>query len=117
MDFLERFDTRDLPFHYVSFFQGNAFVLLRNLDPRSGLAKGRRCSAKEVHNGTVVGEFGDGAERTLARIPKEKVTKEMKFRRWQIAVRLVFAGTVHRSQGMTRFSARCRLSKAILGAW
>jgi hypothetical protein len=34
-------------------------------------------------------------------IPIEKVTNEMTFERWKLTVRLVFAGTIHRSQGMT----------------
>jgi flagellar hook protein FlgE len=35
----------------------------------------------------VVVEFDDGSERTLARIPMEKVTNGMRFQRWQIPLR------------------------------
>jgi hypothetical protein len=101
VDFIERFDTPDLPVHRLVLFAGDALVLLRNLDTRVGLAKGRRCSVKQLRQRTIVVEFDDGSERTLARIPMEKVTNGMKFQRWQIPVRLMFAGTVHRSQGMT----------------
>jgi hypothetical protein len=101
IDFIEKFDTPDLPPHRLSFFKGDALILLRNLDTRSGLAKGRRCFVKKLLNRTVVVQFDDGTKRALTRIPIEKVTNGMRFRRWQIPVRLVFAGTVHRFQGMT----------------
>jgi hypothetical protein len=40
----------------------------------------------------------------------EKVTNGMRFKRWQLPLRLMFAGTVHRSQGMTlgRVVVDCR---------
>jgi hypothetical protein len=46
-----------------------------------------------------------GEELTLPRIPMKKVSHGMKFARWQVPLRLIFAGTVHRSQGMTLHKA------------
>jgi hypothetical protein len=101
IDFIEKLDTPDLPMHAITFFRGDAFVLLRNIDTRSGMAKGRRCFALALLHRAVVVKFDDGVERTLTRIPMEKVTNGMKFQRWQIPLKLVFAGTVHRAQGTT----------------
>jgi hypothetical protein len=101
MDFLQQLDTPDLPLHVLRLFAGDALMVLRNLDPASGLAKGRRCSAKQLRNRTVVIGLDNGEERTLTRMPMEKVTNGMRFKRWQIPLRLMYAGTVHRSQGMT----------------
>jgi hypothetical protein len=101
IDFIEKIDTLDMPVHCLSLLEGDPLILLRNLDTSSGLAKGRRCTAKALRHYTLVVEFDDGTQRVLGRVPIEKVTNGMKFQRWQIPVRLVFAGTVHRSQGMT----------------
>jgi hypothetical protein len=54
-----------------------------------------------MRNRTVVLQFDDGDTRALTRIPMEKQSNGMKFVRWQLPLRLLFAGTVHRSQGMT----------------
>jgi hypothetical protein len=98
LDFIERIETADVPLHCLSLFKGNALALLRNLNTRSGLARGRQCSAREQRNRTLVVEFDEGSETTLGRMPMEKVTNGMRFPRWQIPVKLVFVGTVHRSQ-------------------
>jgi hypothetical protein len=50
---------------------------------------------------TVVARLDNGQEITFPRIPMEKDSNGLKFVRWQIPLRLVFAGTVHRSQEMT----------------
>jgi hypothetical protein len=99
-DFIEKLDLPDLPPHHLRLFEGDCLVLMRNRDTSLGLAKGRRCTAKEVRNRTLV-VCSDGREITLTRMPMGKVTNGMKFKRWQIPVRLIFAGTVHRSRGMT----------------
>jgi hypothetical protein len=100
-DFLEHLDAPDLPVYALCLYEGDPLVLLRNLDTSLGLAQGRRCSAKFIRNRTVVVCFDQGEERTLTRVPLEKVTNGMNFKRWQVPLRLMYAGTVHRSQGMT----------------
>jgi hypothetical protein len=75
--------------------------LLRNIDTGYGLAKGKRCITIAMRGMTVVVQLDTGQEVTFPRIPMEKDSNGLKFVRWQIPLRLVFAGTVHRSQGMT----------------
>jgi hypothetical protein len=101
VDFIERIDTPDLPPNDIELLKGDPFILLRNIDTRSGLAKGRRCHAMEMRNRTVVLQFDGNETRALTRIPMEKTSNGMKFARWQLRLRLLFAGTVDRSQGMT----------------
>jgi hypothetical protein len=101
IDFIERMETPDLPPNQIHILHGDPFILLRNMDTRSGLAKGRRCRAIQMRNRTIVVEFDNHETRTLTRIAMEKTSNGMKFIRWQIPLRLVFAGTAHRSQGMT----------------
>jgi hypothetical protein len=101
LDFIEKIDTPDLPPNDIHILEGDPFILLRNMDTRSGLAKGRRCRALRMRNRTVVLWFDDDQTRAITRIPMEKTSNGMKFVRWQVPLRLLFAGTVHRSQGMT----------------
>jgi ATP-dependent exoDNAse (exonuclease V) alpha subunit len=98
---IEKIDAPDLPPHDILILEGDLLILLRNLDDRAGLAKGRRCRAIQMKNRTVVVQFDDDETRILTRIPMEKTSNGMKFVRFQLLLRLVFAGTVHRSQGMT----------------
>jgi hypothetical protein len=46
-------------------------------------------------------QFEGGETRALTRIPMEKTSNGMKSIRCQLPLPLIFAGTVHRSQGMT----------------
>jgi ATP-dependent exoDNAse (exonuclease V) alpha subunit len=101
MDFIEKLETPDLPPNELFLLQGEPLLLLRNINTRIGLAKGRRCNADELGARNVVVRFDDGHRHTLPRIPMDKSSNGMKFSRWQVPLKLVFAGTVHRSQGMT----------------
>jgi hypothetical protein len=100
-DFIERIDTPELPPNDLRKLEGDPFILLRNIHTHSGLAKGRRCRVVEMRNRTVVVQLDDNETRALTRIPMEKTSNGMQFVRWQFPLRRVFAGTVHRSQGMT----------------
>jgi hypothetical protein len=101
VDFPERLDIPDFPLYALTLSKGDLLVLLRNLDPAGRLAKGRRCSAQDLRNRALVISLEDGNQRTLTRIPLEKVSNGMRFKWWQVPLRLIFPGTVHRSQGMT----------------
>jgi hypothetical protein len=101
IDFTEKIDTPDLPSNDIPIVEGDPFVLARNINTRSGLVKGRRCHAIQIKNRTVVFQFEDGETRALTRIPMEKTSNGMKSIRGQLPLRLLFAGTVHSSQGMT----------------
>jgi hypothetical protein len=50
---------------------------------------------------TPVPQFGHDDTRVLTRIPTEKTSNRMKVIRWQLPSTLLFAGRVHRYQGMT----------------
>jgi ATP-dependent exoDNAse (exonuclease V) alpha subunit len=101
IDFIEKIDRPDLPPNDIPILEGDPFVLIRNIDTRPGLLKGRLCCAIQIKNRTVVFQFEDGETRALMRIPMEKTSNGMKFIRCQLPLRLIFAETVHRSQGMT----------------
>jgi hypothetical protein len=96
IDFIEKTDAPDLPSNDIPILEGDPFILIRNTDTRSRRVNGRRRHAIQIKNRTVDGEI-----RALTRIPMEKTSNGMKFIRCQLPLRLIFLGTVHRSQGMT----------------
>jgi hypothetical protein len=98
---IETTDTPDLPPTEFDVLLGDPCILLRNIDTGHGLARGRRCIAIAMRGMTVVVQLDNGQEVTFPRIPMEKESNGLKFVRWQIPLRSVFAGTVHRCQGMT----------------
>jgi hypothetical protein len=59
IDSIERIDTLDLPQNDIRILEGDPFILLRNIDTRDGLAKGRRCRVIQMRNRTVVLQFDD----------------------------------------------------------
>jgi hypothetical protein len=67
---------------------------------RFGFIKGRRCRAMQMKNRTVVFQFKNGEAMSLTEISMEKTSSGMKFIGRQLLWRLIFAETVHRSQGM-----------------
>jgi hypothetical protein len=101
LDFIHRLESPDLPSSELKLFQGDPLLLFRNVNTPAGLAKGRRCNAVNMHGSAVQVEFDDGQAATFGRIPMEKRVHGVKFLRWQVPLKLVFSGTVHRSQGMT----------------
>jgi hypothetical protein len=54
MDFIEKIDTHDRPSNDIALLEEDPFVLIRNIDTRSGLVKGRRCRAIQIKNRIVV---------------------------------------------------------------
>jgi hypothetical protein len=48
IEFVERIDTVDLPPNNIHILEGALFILLRNIDTWSGLAKRRRCRAIQM---------------------------------------------------------------------
>jgi hypothetical protein len=101
IDFIETIDTPDLPPTDIHILEGDPFILIRNIDTRSGLVKGQRCRATQIKNRTVAFQFEDSETRALTRLPMEKTSNGTKFIPCQLLFRLIFPGTVHRSQGMT----------------
>jgi hypothetical protein len=85
--------------------EGDRCLLFRNMSCASGLVKGWKCSALGVHEPLAAGRLDIGQELTLSHIPMEKISNGMQFSRWQMPTKLICAGTVHRSQGITFESA------------
>jgi hypothetical protein len=81
---IESIEAPDLSPKEIHILEGDRFILLRNIDTRSGLAKGRRWRALELRNRTVVLQFDDDEKRSLTRIPMEKTSNGMKFVPWQL---------------------------------
>jgi hypothetical protein len=50
IDFIEKIDTPDLPSNDIPIFEGDPFVLITNIDTRSGFLKGRRCRVIQIKN-------------------------------------------------------------------
>jgi hypothetical protein len=111
IDYIEALDTPDLPPSQFELLKGDVLLLLRNINTRAGLAKGKRCVATEMGQMTVVVCFDEDRFFTFARIRMEKTFNGVSFVRWQVPLKLVYAGTVHRSQGMTleRAVVDCRV--------
>jgi hypothetical protein len=101
IDYVERLECPDLPPTELELFAGDVLLLLRHVNTRAGLAKGRRCLARAMGHLTLVVSFGPEAEYTFGPIRMEKKLNGAEFVRWQVPFRLMYAGTVHRSQGMT----------------
>jgi hypothetical protein len=68
LEFIKMTDTSDLPPNDIDTFEGDRFILLRDIDTRPGLAKGRRCPALQMKNRTGVFRFDDDEARNSTRI-------------------------------------------------
>jgi hypothetical protein len=101
MDYIEDVDLPDLPPSQLELLEGDALMLLRNINTRAGLAKGKRCRAQDMGLMTVVVRFENGQECTFGRVRMEKTLDGVTFVRCQVPFRKVYAGTVHRAQGRT----------------
>jgi hypothetical protein len=101
MDYIEDVDLPDLPPSQLELLEGDALMLLRNINTRAGLAKGKRCRTRDMGMMTVVVRFENEEECTFGRVRMEKKLDGITFVRCQVPFRKVYAGTVHRAQGRT----------------
>jgi hypothetical protein len=101
IDFIQKVEVPDLPSHMLNLYKGDPCFLLQNISTASGLVKRRRCWAVNLNKRVAVVKLDTKEELTLSRIPMEKISNGIKFTRWQVPIRLIYAGTVHRSQRMT----------------
>jgi hypothetical protein len=100
-DYIESLESPDLPPTEFEVLEGDVLLRLRNVNTRAGLAKGRRCVAREMGDRTLVVSFDEGADYTFRAIRMDKKLDWVEFVRWQAPFRFAYGRTVHQSQGMT----------------
>jgi hypothetical protein len=101
IDVIKKIETADLPLNDIYILEEASFTLFRNIGIRSGGIKGRRSRAIRMKNRTLVFQFKNGETMALTKTFIEKTSNGMKFIGGQLLLRLILAGTVHRSHGLT----------------
>ena len=100
-EFIKNMHHKDIPDSTLQFQVGEPVCVLRNLNTQEGIVKNKRCWVKTVMKYSVVVEFEDGSSYTIPRIKFTGITNGIHFVRTQVPLKPIFAGTVHKSQGMT----------------
>lgn len=91
---------------------GARVMLLKNIDPTGGLANGSLGTVTRVYPSAVHVKFDNGRSQELQRHKWELFDgDEVLATRSQIPLRLAYAVTVHKSQGMTLDKLYCHLDK------
>ena len=107
VEFLNTFNSGGLPRHKLDLKKGCTAMLLRNLNPREGLANGTRVVVLNMYNHLlevqVVGGPHDGKVALIPRITTSSSGGDLPFtlNRRQFPVKLAFAMTINKSQGQT----------------
>jgi len=107
-EFLNSLTPNGLPPHILVLKKNCPIILLRNLDPSTGLCNGTRMVCKGFENNVIhakitVGQFS-GKQVFLPRIPLSHAENEsypFQFKRKQFPIRLCFAMTINKAQGQT----------------
>jgi ATP-dependent DNA helicase PIF1 len=105
-DFLNSITPNGPPPHELRIKINCLHILLRNLDPRSGLCNGTRLAVRAVDKHILDAEIVNGTHAGdrvfIPRIllsPFEDMSLPFKFKRKQFPVRLSFAMTINKAQG------------------
>ena len=107
VEFLNTLNSGGLPKHKLDLKKGCIAMLLRNLNPREGLANGTRVVVLNMYNHLlevqVVGGPHDGKVALIPRITNASSGGDLPFtlHRRQFPVKLAFAMTINKSQGQT----------------
>ena len=119
-EFLNTLTPSGFPPHILELKVGCPVMLLRNLNPKKGLANGTRLIVREIHSRLLDCEILNGpkaGDRVL--IPRitciadEKSGLPFEFCRHQFPIRLSFAMTINKSQGQSLASVGLYLPKPV----
>ncbi|XP_027770897.1 ATP-dependent DNA helicase PIF1-like [Solanum pennellii] len=107
-EYLNTLTPNGLPPHRLELKENAPIMLLRNLDPSSGLCNGTRMICRGFSQNVLHAEISSGHSATkhvfLPRIqlsPPENEGYPFKFIRKQFPIRLCFAMTINKAQGQT----------------
>lgn len=100
-DYLNTMKFKDMPNYRIDLALGEPMCLMRNINTAKGMAKNKRCYVIERTQNCVVVEFEDKTTATIPRINFQGETDGIIFTRHQIPLKPIFAGTIHKSQGLT----------------
>ena len=101
LDFARNWIFPDLPDPSIEVQYGEPMTLMRNTNTYEGIVKNKRCWIISKFGQCVVVEFEGGLQKTIPKINFETSTNGIKFTRTQLPFKHFYAGTVHKSQGMT----------------
>eukprot|EP00501_MAST-03F_sp_TOSAG23-6_P001966 GSMAST32.ASY1.ANO1.2050.1 assembled CDS len=106
-DFLNTLNISGLPSHEITLTVGSVCMLLRNLDPDSGMCNGSRFIVTHLGTNFIKGVLANGSKKgntiIVPRITLIPNNTRFPFtlRRRQFPIRLAFAMTINKSQGQT----------------
>eukprot|EP00798_Chlamydomonas_sp_ICE-L_P007849 gene7849-1055_t len=107
-EFLNSLDPQGLPPHELKLKVGCPIILLRNLNPRKGLANGTRLIVEDLRPHLIVAKIVTGSHAgtsvCIPRIqlhPSDSKQNPIVFTRRQFPIRPAFAMTINKSQGQT----------------
>jgi hypothetical protein len=105
-EYLNSIESGSLPPHALALKVGCPIMLLRNLDPTSGLCNGTRLIVKSLMRNVIEATIATGSHiGKVICIPKIKLISSendsIQFKRCQFPIRLAFAMTINKAQGQT----------------
>lgn len=106
-EFIHTLTPTGMPPHSLHLKPGAIVILLRNLNPRTGLCNGTRLLILQLHNAFFTAKILTGSHSgQMVMIPRIKLigaetTMPFSISRIQFPVRLAFAMTINKSQGQT----------------
>ena len=104
-EYLNSIDTGSLPPHKLVLKVGCPIMLLRNIDPSSGLCNGTRLVVKSLLQNVIEATIETGSFiGSIVCIPRIKLittNDSISFKRCQFPVRPSFAMTINKAQGQT----------------